>query len=145
MSRYLSAENTYNRLKEEWLKYGKIIVAYDVDSTVLPFHEYEQDDDYSEIHNLIKDLNELNCTLIVFTAAEESRWNGIKEKLKTAKLPYHYFNQSPPEIPGLVANGKVYANIYLDDRASLYSSVELLKKLMSEIKQSSKKVESFLK
>lgn len=134
MSRYLSYQNTYNRLKEEWLKYGKIIVAYDVDSTVLPFHANETSDDYSEVHQLIHELNKLNCTLIVFTAAEESRWPAIKEKLKTIDLPYHYFNQSPPEIPGVVANGKVYANIYLDDRASLYASVELLKNLLSELK-----------
>ena len=119
MSRFLSFDTTYNRLKEEWLKYGKIIVAYDVDSTVLPFHEHEANDDYSIIHKLIHELHELNCTLIVFTAAEENRWDAIKEKLKKIGLPYHYFNQSPPEIPGLVANGKVYANIYLDDRASL--------------------------
>lgn len=135
MSRYLNKENAFNRLKEEWLKYGKIIVAYDVDSTVLPFHEYEEEDDYSIIHELIKDLYALNCTLIVFTAAEENRWNGIKEKLNAKQLPYHYFNESPPEIQGLVKRGKVYANIYLDDRASLYASVELLQELISEIKQ----------
>src|SRR6187549_3870916 len=105
MSRYLSYEKTFNRLKEEWLKYGKIIVAYDVDSTVLPFHEHEAEDDYKIIHDLIHELNKLNCTLIVFTAAEENRWDGIKEKLKKINLPYHYFNQSPPEIPGLVAKG----------------------------------------
>jgi len=134
MSRYLSVDTTYNRLKEEWLKYGKIIVAYDVDSTVLPFHGHEADDDYSIIHKLISELHELNCTLIVFTAAEENRWDDIKEKLKKIDLPYHYFNQSPPEISGLVAKGKVYANIYLDDRASLYASVELLQKLINEIK-----------
>jgi hypothetical protein len=134
MSRYLSYETTFNRLKEEWLKYGKIIVAYDVDSTVLPFHDHEAGDNYKVIHDLIHELNKMNCTLIVFTAAEEIRWDGIKEKLKKINLPYHYFNQSPPEIPGLVAKGKVYANIYLDDRASLYASVELLQKLIKEIK-----------
>lgn len=134
MSRYLNKETTYNRLKDEWLKHGKIIVAYDVDSTVLPFHDYEKEDDYSILHNLIKALYELKCTLIVFTAAEESRWEDIKIKLKKSELPYHYFNQSPPEIPGLVAKGKVYANIYLDDRASLYASVELLQKLINDIK-----------
>ncbi len=134
MSRYLNRQNTFNRLKEEWLKYGKIIVAYDVDSTVLPFHEYEENDDYSIVHTLIKELNELNCTLIVFTAAEESRWDEIKRKLNKLDLPYHYFNVSPPEIPGIVKNGKVYANIYLDDRASLYASVELLQELINQIK-----------
>ncbi len=134
MSRYLSFDTSYNRLKTEWNKYGKIIVAYDVDSTVLPFHEEEANDDYSVVHDLIKELHQLNCTLIVFTAAEESRWETIKEKLKKIDLPYNYFNQSPPEIPGLAAKGKVYANIYLDDRASLYASVELLQKLIAEIK-----------
>lgn len=135
MSRYLNKETTFNRLKEEWLKYGKIIVAYDVDSTVLPFHDFEQEDDYSEIHQLIRELYQLDCTLIVFTAAEESRWDDIKEKLQNAALPYHLFNESPPHIPGLVKQGKVYANIYLDDRASLYASVELLQKLITQIKQ----------
>jgi hypothetical protein len=134
MSRYLSKENTFKRLKEEWEKYGKIIVAYDVDSTVIPFHDFEKEDDYTEIHNLIHDLHSLNCTLIVFTAAEESRWDGIKEKLKDFGLPYDFFNESPPNIEGVVKKGKVYANIYLDDRASLYASVELLKELINQIK-----------
>ena len=137
MSRYLSAENAYNRLREEWIRHGKIIVAYDVDSTVLPFHEHELNDDYSVIHNLLKELNELNCTLIVFTAAAEERWDGIKEKLAALNLPYNYFNQSPPEIPGLVSKGKVYANIYLDDRAGLHATVEMLGRLLNEMKNRS--------
>lgn len=130
MSRYLSKYETFDRLKNEWSKYGKLIIAYDVDSTVLPFHEDEKDDNYTVIHKLIRKLHELGCILVVFTSAEENRWDEIKERLKEKNLPYHYFNQSPPEIPNIIDKGKVYANIYLDDRASLYESVKMLQDLI---------------
>lgn len=127
MSRYTNFDIAYKRLSDEFDKYGNIIVAFDVDSTVLPFHADEADEDYSDIRMLIRSLYALGFTLIVFTAANESRWDEIKEKLKEISSKYHYFNESPPNIPGVSKTGKVYANIYLDDRAGLDSTVKMLK------------------
>lgn len=132
MSRYTNFDIAYKRLSDEFDKYGNIIVAFDVDSTVLPFHPDEKPEEYDEIRSLLAHLYIKGCTLIVFTAANESRWDEIKEKLNKINIKYHYFNESPPNIPGISKTGKVYANIYLDDRAGLDSTVKMLKKLIKE-------------
>ena len=35
---YLDIENSYNRLKEEFNVHKKLIIAYDLDSTVYDYH-----------------------------------------------------------------------------------------------------------
>lgn len=134
MSRYLNPLEALNRLRNEWAKYGSIIVAFDVDSTVIPFHQGEYVDDYEPIRKLLRDLKHLGCTLIAFTAAEESRWDKIKAELELINVPYDYFNISPPSIPNIVERGKVYANIYLDDRAGLHETFSHLRQLVLEQK-----------
>ena len=134
MSRYLNPLEALNRLRNEWAKYGSIIVAFDVDSTVLPFHQSEYKDDYEPIRQLLRDLKLLGCTLIAFTAAEEGRWDKIKEQLDTIKVPYDYFNESPETIPHIVKMGKVYANAYLDDRGGMYELFMMLTILVLEEK-----------
>ncbi len=52
MSRYTNFDIAYKRLSDEYDKYGNIIVAFDVDSTVLPFHADEAEDNYLEIRTL---------------------------------------------------------------------------------------------
>jgi hypothetical protein len=132
MSIYLNPNVALERLRTEWLVHGKIIVAFDIDSTVLPFHASEANDDYAPIHKLLRNLKGLGCILIAFTAAHESRWDGIKQKLSDIGIVYDYFNQSPPTIPGVVRTGKVYANAYLDDRAGLCEMYSILNQLVAE-------------
>lgn len=38
MDKYLIAEAAYERLKEEYFKYGNLIIAYDFDNTVYDYH-----------------------------------------------------------------------------------------------------------
>jgi hypothetical protein len=119
MSRYLNSLESLQRLRDEWKKYGKLIVAVDVDSTLIPYHLNEKDDNYEPIREQIRQLFNLGCPIIINTAAEEARWDGIKEKLAYYNIPWTLFNESPPNIPNIVKKGKVYANVYYDDRAGL--------------------------
>jgi hypothetical protein len=135
MSRYLNPHVARERLRDEWNKYGSLIVAYDVDSTVLPYHATEADDNYEPIRQLLKDLQALGCTLIAFTAASEDRWHLIKDELTRLGISFDYFNESPDNIPGVVRRGKVYANAYLDDRAGLNEVFTALFWLVAEKKK----------
>lgn len=135
MSQYLNPNTALERLRNEWAKHGSLIIAFDVDSTVLPFHTNEYKYDYEPVRELLRRANTLGCTLIVFTASMESRWEEIKEQLKAAKIPWHYFNKSPDYITGIGQFGKVYANIYLDDRAGLYEAYTILNQLITEIER----------
>lgn len=132
MSRYLNPNRALDRLRQEWDKYGSIIVAFDIDSTVLPFHPDEVTDAYEPIRDLLRGLKALGCTLIAFTAASEDLIPYIKEALKTLEVKWDYFNESPPSIPNVTKQGKVYANVYLDDRAGMYEVYSHLRQLLQE-------------
>jgi hypothetical protein len=134
MSRYLNPNAALERLRDEWQKHGKLIIAFDVDSTVIPFHDYEKDDDYEPIRQLLRNLKELGCILICFTAAHSKRWVDIIAKLKQYNIPFDEFNSSPKFIPDVSLTGKVYANAYLDDRAGLYEVYNALNQLVIERK-----------
>lgn len=134
MSRYLDPNVALNRLRNEWQAHGRLIIAFDVDSTVLPFHEHENTDDYEPIRQLLRDLHEQKCILICFTAASPDRWEGIQQRLKEINVSYDFFNTSPSFIPNVVEHGKVYANAYLDDRAGLFEVYSALSHLILERK-----------
>lgn len=134
MSMFLTYESTFQRLKSEWIKHGGLIVAYDVDSTVLPYHREDSITNYLSIHQLLRELKQEGCTLVVFTAANESRYATIQQELVRNNVPYDYFNVSPPFVPDVNSTVKVYANIYLDDRAGLFATLPLLKQLLMEMK-----------
>jgi type I restriction-modification system DNA methylase subunit len=138
MSQYLNPNIALERLRNEWAKYGKLIIAFDVDSTIMPFHQNEYKYDYEPVRQLLRDLRELGCILIVFTASPESRWNKIKEELENADVPWDYFNITPKTIKEgeeFVGQGiKVYANAYLDDRAGLHEVYSHLTQLVLERK-----------
>lgn len=132
MSRYLNPNVALERLRNEWKKHGKLIVAFDVDSTVLPFHPDEREDNYEPIRQLLRDLHELGCTLICFTAASSKRWPDIIAQLAVIDVPFDKFNSTPSYIPDVSVTGKVYANAYLDDRAGLFETYSHLNQLVLE-------------
>lgn len=132
MSKYLDPNKALQRLREDWKKHNRLIVAVDFDSTLYPYMADEYSYDFTPIRQLVRDLYELGCTIIIFTASEESRWEGIKQELNRIEVPYNLFNLSPEGIPNIGKAGKVYANAYLDDRAGLYEVFTHLSILVAE-------------
>lgn len=132
MSKYLDPNNALERLRNEWAKHNRLIIAFDFDSTVMPFHQNEYKFDYEPVRDLLRELKKEGCILICFTASQPARHDEIKEQLKTIKVPYDYFNESPDFIEGIGQTGKVYANAYLDDRAGLYEVFSALSHLLLE-------------
>jgi hypothetical protein len=132
MSYYLDPNKAVDRLRKEWEIHGGLIIAVDVDSTLIPYQQHEWDADFTAIHNLIKGCKTYGCTIIIFTAAAEERHENMKQAIAKLGIEWDYFNESPPYIKEVGKTGKVYANVFLDDRAGLCETFNALSFLLAE-------------
>ena len=130
MDYYLETENSYNRLVEEYKNHKSLVVAFDFDDTVYDFHKKGRI--YSDVIQLLKDLKAINCYLICWTGQEDEEF--VSDYLKQNNIPFDAINEHPSFREG--NSRKIYANVYLDDRAGLKQVYEELKKLVqTNIKQ----------
>lgn len=118
------------RLKNEYDKYGKLIVAFDFDNTIYDFHKNEGD--YSEVIDLLKECIKLEFDLILFTVdedpgkvSEKVRWL-VSNDLWSYKSSHFFVNTGPL----FSRSRKPYYNILLDDRVGLEESYNILKQVI---------------
>lgn len=135
---YMDEQRCFDRLKSDYEKHGKIIVAFDFDNTVFDYHN--EGGNYSEVITLLKRCTELGFDMILCTVEEDQdklaqkRWwlaqMGIGDCLDdNLNVHYLYINRSP-----IFSNSKKpYYNILLDDRAGLESAYKTLRKLVDYI------------
>jgi hypothetical protein len=116
-----------DRLKKEYDKYGRLIVAFDFDNTIYDFNG--DGGDYSEVIELLKECIKLEFDLILFTVdedpekiSEKVRWLVSKD-LWSCKSSHFFVNASPI----FSGSRKPYYNILLDDRAGLEECYNILK------------------
>ena len=124
---FLDKEKSYQRLKKEFLEHGKLIIAYDFDSTVFDYHNTGCS--YEMVRDLIRKWKDY-AYFIVFTSSEEDRFEEISRILKELNIPYNSINGDAPFIT--FKGRKVYYNILLDDRAGLSQTYEELTRLYKE-------------
>ncbi|MFW6310858.1 MAG: hypothetical protein ACOC1K_01340 [Nanoarchaeota archaeon] len=125
---YLIDRNSIERLKKEYNEHENIVIGYDFDDTVFPYHDTKTD----MVVNLLKDCKKLGFTLCIWSTC--TRPEDIKYKVYIAEkmgIGPDYINESP------LFNGttKPYFNILLDDRAGLSSSYNILKTVIEELKE----------
>lgn len=115
------------RLLTEWKAHGKLIIALDFDDTIYPFNQdgEEHIDRYDSLVSLLVSCQVIGATIIINTASSQDRYPFILKYCKELGLDIHGINTN---LPGLKYgnSGKVYANIYLDDRAGLSEATEML-------------------
>lgn len=129
MDKYLKENSAYERLWAEYNKYNSLIVAVDVDDTIFDFHNTGES--YEMVRQLVRDLHEIGCYIIMWTGNQDTVF--IQSFLEENNIPYHSINEDAPY--GVRGNRKLYANVYVDDRASLRETYFTLKKLIEEVKQ----------
>jgi hydroxymethylpyrimidine pyrophosphatase-like HAD family hydrolase len=123
MDYYLNNTNCINRLKEEWDKYEKIVIAVDFDDTLFDFHKKGRT--YDDIMDIIKRAQKIGCYTIIFTANDDIEHHKfIKEYLKEYNIKVDAINNNVAAVP--YTTKKPYYNILLDDRAGLPSAYNSL-------------------
>ena len=128
---YLSYDLAYDRLHDEYRKYGKIIVATDFDDTIFDFHKKGYT--YTKVISLLKECQELGFYICVFTGTPKEKYDDVRAYCKEIGLNIASINTNPFPMP-FGNDGKMYYNILLDDRAGLAESYNMLRRLVNGIK-----------
>ena len=127
-----------NRLVKEWLKNGKIIIACDLDDTIIPYNE-EIKENCKKMVDLILDCQKEGIIFLINTARSKERLYKSKEQVEELGIVVHGINEMHPEWDksyGL--NGKLYANIFLDDRGGFWDTYWTLSNALSIVRQQRK-------
>ena len=124
-----------NRLVTEWLKNGKIIIACDLDDTIIPYNE-EIKDNCRKMVDLILDCQNEGIVFLINTARSEHQLDGVKEQVEELGITVHGVNKMHPEWDKPYGvNGKLYANIFLDDRGGIGCSYDTLSNALSIVRK----------
>jgi len=127
-----------NRLVKEWLKNGKIIIACDLDDTIIPYNE-EIKENCKKMVNLILECQKEGIYFLINTARRKSQLEDAKKQVEDLGIVVHGVNDMHPEWDKPYGiNGKLYANIFLDDRGGFWDSYWTLSNALSIVRHQRK-------
>ena len=129
MDYYLSEENCYQRLEDEFVTYGKLIFCVDFDDTIYDFHKLGRK--YDNVIDLLHRWENYS-EVIIFTGCGIDKFPMIKEYLKEHNIKHKGINCDSSVVVG---GRKVYANVYIDDRGGLPLIYRMLDKLITKIEK----------
>ena len=127
MDYFLSDENCYQRLKDEYKKYGKLIFCVDFDDTLYDFHKLGRT--YDDVINLLHRWENYS-EVVILTGNGEGKYEMIENYLNEKKIKYRGINCDSSISFG---GRKTYGNVYIDDRGGLSSVYHILDRLITEI------------
>lgn len=127
---YIDATRVLDRIRAEYKKYGKLIVAFDYDDTVFDTHDNGWD--YSMVIDLLQRVRPY-AFIICWSASPESRYREMYEHFAEKGIPCDAINENAPWIAD--KGRKIYANIYLDDRSGLQTAYWALLTLVKELEE----------
>lgn len=126
---YLGLHSTHpsfllSRLIEQYKNQERLIIAYDFDDTVKPYW-CSSCEDVKSVLRLCKDV--LNAYFIVYTC--NTNHDKIREYLTEEEIPFDTINQNAPFINTSHISGKLFYNVFLEDKAGLGEVVKTLEEL----------------
>lgn len=127
MDFYLSEQNCYQRLENEFKQHGRLIFCVDFDDTIYDFHKVGRtyDDVISLLHRWEK-----YSEVVILTGNGEEMYPKIKKYLAGHNIKYKGINcDSSVHVNGR----KTYANVYIDDRGGLPFVYKMLDTLITKI------------
>jgi hypothetical protein len=120
-----------DRLIHEWEQYGKIIIACDYDDTISPWKMHNAD--FKRVMDVLKVAKQTGAYVVIFTACKEGRYPDIKKYCSENGLEIDGINATPIDLP-YGNNSKIYANVFIDDRAGLNEALNILEFAMYTIR-----------
>lgn len=129
MDYFLSEKHCYQRLVEEYKKYGKLIFCVDFDDTIYDFHKLGRT--YDNVIDLLHRW-ENHSEVIVLTGNGEDKYEMIKNYLNEKSIKYLGINCDSSV---LSMGRKPYGNVCIDDRGGLPMVYKMLDNLISKIEK----------
>jgi len=124
-----------NRLVTEWLAHEKIIVACDLDDTIFPYNE-SQAKQCEKTIKVLKYAATEGIILIGNTAREPEKLIHSIQDMEDIGLDPESINIMPESwMLDIGRSGKIYANIYLDDRGGLVQALNHLSTATQKVKE----------
>jgi len=111
------------RLKREWDKHKKIIIGCDFDDTIR--HWNLENFDAAKTIEVLKAAKAIGAYIVIFTATHSERYLEITKYCQSIGLDIDCINENPIDLP-YGNSRKIYANIFIDDRAGLNESLNIL-------------------
>lgn len=130
----METKKQVDRLFKEWNEHGKIIIAVDFDDTISPWNTADEDDCKDVIERL-KAAKYTGAHIVIWTACNKDRYDEIKRYCAGQGLLIDSINENPINLP-YGNNGKIYANVFIDDRAGINEALMVLEKAMYMIRGS---------
>lgn len=117
-----------DRLAKEWRKHGKIIIGVDFDNTISPYPTLDNADDMARTIDLLLRCQKLGCYIVIHTATAVTRYDHIREYCTALGIVIETINETPAHLDIMFgkAGSKPYCNIFIDDRACLPFSLDIL-------------------
>lgn len=107
MDFYLQSNNSYNRLEEEFKKYGKLIFCVDFDDTIYDFHKKGRT--YENVISLLHRWEKYS-EVIIFTGNGEDKYEMIEQYLKDNNIKCKGVNcDSSVNLPARIRMATLYA------------------------------------
>ena len=129
MDEFLQPNKSFLRLLEEYKKHGSLIIGFDFDNTVFDYHK--KGSTYSDVIELLRELQHIGCKLICWTAAESLV--KVEKYLIANKIPFDGINTDGINL-GWISRKPHYGAL-LDDRIGLiqvYSELKLLVEIITK-------------
>lgn len=112
-----------DRLIKEWKKNSKIIIACDYDDTI---KNWGLNISCQRAIDAVREAQAVGAYLTIWTASDYTeRESSIRTYCESHGLRIDSINKNPIELP-FGHHGKIYANIFIDDRAGLNEALAIL-------------------
>ena len=120
-----------DRLYADYLKHGNLIIAIDFDDTVFDYKENGHT--FEEIIELIKQAQDQNHILVMYSACKKERFPFIIDHMRKLGIEVAAVNANPFSME-YGNDGKIYYNILLDDKAGLGQAMMILRTTLNRIR-----------
>ena len=125
---YLIDGKSLHRLVDEYNKYGSLTIGFDFDGTVYDYHQTGAT--YYNVIKLLRNLKEINCKLICWTAQKDLDF--VESYLKDNNIPFDGINTNGIDLGW--ESRKPFFSALLDDRAGLHQVYYELSSLVLIVK-----------
>jgi thiol-disulfide isomerase/thioredoxin len=122
-----------DRLEQEWKMHGKIIIACDYDDTISPWKM--NNNNFKRVFQVLNTAKATGAYIVIFTACKTDRYEEITKYCLDNGLEIDGINKTPIDLP-YGNDSKIYANIFIDDRAGLNEALNILEMAMYRIRGS---------